>query len=47
VRENLPAVPKQLTTGFGLITLWTMENGKSVSLKGQGGSLSIGDVRVE
>ncbi|MEP0814771.1 MAG: hypothetical protein HRF49_08925, partial [bacterium] len=36
VRENVPAVPSQLTCGFGLITLWPIENGKSVSCKGQG-----------
>ena len=47
VRENLPAVPKQLTTGFGLITLWPIQYEKSASIKGQGGSLSIGDAAVE
>lgn len=46
VRENLPAVPNQLTTGFGLITLWQLENDRSISLKGQGGSLRIGEVGV-
>ena len=37
VRENIPVLVKQLTTGFGLITLHPIVNGKSVSCKGQGG----------
>jgi hypothetical protein len=36
-RENLPATPESLVAGFGLITLHPIENGRSVSCRGQGG----------
>lgn len=35
--ENVPVKIEKLQTGFGIITLHPIENGKSVSCKGQGG----------
>ena len=46
VRDNIPVPVKQLTTGFGLITLHPIEDGKSVSCKGQGGKGSWGAFSV-
>jgi hypothetical protein len=37
-RSNLPAKPSNLAIGFGLITLRTIEKGRSTSLRGQGGT---------
>ena len=45
-RDNVPAIPRQLTCGFGLITLRPIENGKSVSCLGQGGTCKLGAVWV-
>jgi hypothetical protein len=45
-RENLPAIPELLLTGFGIITLRPIENGRSVSCHGQGGTGKWGPFAV-
>jgi hypothetical protein len=47
VREDIPVPVKQLTTGFGLLTLHPQRDGRSVSCHGQGGSGTWGAFRVE
>jgi hypothetical protein len=46
VRTRLPVEVEQLTTGFGLITLQPIQNGRSTSCRGQGGKCRIGPVYV-
>ena len=46
VRDDVPVPVDSLTTGFGLITLHPIENGQSVSCRGQGGTLSVGQFYV-
>jgi len=45
-RWDLPAKPRNLFMGMGLITLRMIENGKSTSLKGQGGTGLWSEIRV-
>ncbi|OGC77620.1 MAG: hypothetical protein A2Z27_03070 [candidate division Zixibacteria bacterium RBG_16_50_21] len=45
-RCNLPARSSNLSIGFGLITLRMIENGRSSSLKGQGGTGLWSEVRT-
>lgn len=46
VKADLPVVVQQLTTGFGLITLQPITDGKSTSCKGQGGQCQVGPIYV-
>ncbi len=45
-RGNIPAKPSNLNIGMGLITLKPIENRKSVSLTGQGGTGLWSDVKI-
>ena len=45
-RLNLPTKPRNLFMGMGLITLRMIENGRSTSLKGQGGTGLWSDIQV-
>lgn len=45
-RKDVPVDVEQLTCGFGFTTLIPIAGGKSVSCKGQGGSLKLGAVYV-
>ena len=45
-RKNLPVLPANLNIGMGLITLRPIQNGKSASCRGQGGTGIWADIRV-
>lgn len=45
-RENMPVVPESLVTGFGILTLRPIEDGKSVSCHGQGATGTWGPFAV-
>jgi hypothetical protein len=45
-RSNLPAKPSNLSIGLGLLTLKMIENGRSSSLKGQGGTGIWSEIRI-
>jgi hypothetical protein len=45
-RSDLPAKPRNLFMGMGLITLRMIENGRSTSLNGQGGTGLWSEIKV-
>lgn len=45
-QSNIPAKPSNLIIGMGLITLKPIENGKSVSLNGQGGTGLWSEIKI-